>query len=221
MDIGNIKEHSDLNFEVAQAKKNALEKMRSRQLMAYNERLFKADANTINLVSTLKQHNKDFYVLDVNDNPCHVNDPDDFLNKLIERNQGNTERISTATPRSRNKEKIMTIGVLMYCFDTPEVNYHKLAERCVEQIRKYLKLEITIVTNLETYKKFKPLGMINYKLVEAKTTNTRPYRGKSIAWYNKERALAYEHSPYDTTILMDCDYFVFSSTLLELANTRV
>ena len=40
MDIGNIKKHSDLNFEVAQAKKNALEKLRSRQLMAYNERLF-------------------------------------------------------------------------------------------------------------------------------------------------------------------------------------
>ena len=87
MDIGNIKEHSDLNFEVAQAKKNALEKLRSRQLMAYNERLFIADANTINLVSTLKQHSKDFYVLDVNDNPCHVKDPNNFLNKLIERNQ--------------------------------------------------------------------------------------------------------------------------------------
>ena len=87
MDIGNIKKHSDLNFEVAQAKKNALEKMRSRQLMAYNERLFMADAYTISLVSTLKQLNKDFYVLDVNDNPCHVEDPNDFLNKLIERNQ--------------------------------------------------------------------------------------------------------------------------------------
>ena len=87
MDIGNIKKHSDLNFEVAQAKKNALEKLRSRQLMAYNERLFKADSDTINLISTLKQHNQDFYVLDVNDNPCHVKAPDDFLNKLIERNQ--------------------------------------------------------------------------------------------------------------------------------------
>ena len=87
MDIGNIKKHSDLNFEVAQAKNNALEKMRSRQLLAYNERLFKADADTINLVSTLKQHNKDFFVLDVNDNPCHLKDPDDFLQKLIERNQ--------------------------------------------------------------------------------------------------------------------------------------
>ena len=114
----------------------------------------------------------------------------------------------------------MTTGVLMYCFDTPKFNYHKLAERCVSQIRKYLNLEITIVTNLETFKKFKPMGMINYKLVENKTTNTRPYRGRNVPWYNKERALAYEHSPYDTTILLDCDYFVFSSTLLELANTQ-
>ena len=70
MDIGNIKKHSDLNFEVAQAKSNALEKMRSRQLLAYNERLFIADANTINLVGRLKQNNKE-----------------DFLSKLIERNQ--------------------------------------------------------------------------------------------------------------------------------------
>lgn len=114
----------------------------------------------------------------------------------------------------------MTTGVLMYCFDTSEINYHKLAERSIHQIRKYLNLEITIVTNFETFKKFKPMGMINYKLVENKTTNTRSYRGKSVAWYNKERSLAYEHSPYDTTILMDCDYFVFSSTLLELSKTQ-
>ena len=87
MDIGNLKKYSDLNFKVAQAKKNALERMRSRQLMAYNERLFVADANTINLVSTLKQQKQDFYVLDVNDNPCHIKEPEVFLNKLIERNQ--------------------------------------------------------------------------------------------------------------------------------------
>ena len=114
----------------------------------------------------------------------------------------------------------MTTGVLLYCFDTPETNYHKLAERCVAQIKKHLQLEITIVTDIFTYKKLKPMGMINYKLVEAETTNSRSYRGKKIPWYNKERALAYEHSPYDTTILMDCDYFVFSKTLLELCETK-
>jgi len=87
MDIGNLKKQSDLNFKVAQAKKNALEKLRSRQLMAYNERLFRADANTITLVGTLKQHSTDFYVLDCNDNPCHIQDPEDFLNRLVQRNQ--------------------------------------------------------------------------------------------------------------------------------------
>ena len=60
----------------------------------------------------------------------------------------------------------MTTGVLLYCFDTPEVAYHKLAERCIKQIQKHLKLEITVVTNIETYKQFKPLGLINYKLVD-------------------------------------------------------
>ena len=69
----------------------------------------------------------------------------------------------------------MTTGVLIYCFDNPDTQYHKLTERCVAQIKQYLKLEITIVTDLETFKKFKPMGMINYKLVEAKTTNIRHF----------------------------------------------
>jgi len=113
----------------------------------------------------------------------------------------------------------MTTGVLLYCFDTPEVRYHKLAERCIEQIKKYLRLEITVVTDMATFKKFKPMGMINYKLVEPKAGNKRSYRGKKIAWHNMERSLAYDHSPYTKTILMDCDYFVFSDYLFELSKT--
>ena len=114
----------------------------------------------------------------------------------------------------------MTTGVLMYCFDTPEVNYHLLAERCVAQIRKYLKLEITIVTNFETFEQFNDIAGLNIKLVENKIGNRRSYRGQNIAWHNLERSLAYKHSPYDTTILMDCDYFVFTNNLLTYANTK-
>ena len=114
----------------------------------------------------------------------------------------------------------MTTGVLLYCFDTPEVAYHKFAEKCVELINKNLKLEVTIVTNFETFKKFKPLGMINYKLIENRIGNKRAYRGKNISWNNLERSLAYEHSPYDTTILMDVDYFCFTNNLLAYTNTK-
>ena len=83
MDIGTLKNYSDL----AQLKKNALEKIRSRQIVAYNGRLFRADANTINVVQTYKAHSKEFYMLDTNDNPCHITDPEEFLRILIERNQ--------------------------------------------------------------------------------------------------------------------------------------
>ena len=87
MDIGTLKDYSDLAFDLAQLKKNALEKIRSRQIVAYNGRLFRADANTINVVQTYKAHSKEFYMLDTNDNPCHITDPEEFLRILIERNQ--------------------------------------------------------------------------------------------------------------------------------------
>ena len=88
----------------------------------------------------------------------------------------------------------MSKGVLIYCFDTSEVKYHKMAERCVAQIRRHLGLPITIVTDIKTFKRFQPMGMINYKIVDPMTTNTRSYRGKNIKWYNRERVLAYDHS---------------------------
>jgi len=87
MDIGTLKDYSDLAHNLAQTKKNALEKMRSRQIIAYNSRLFRADVETINVVQTFKAHSKEFYMLDTNDNPCHITNPDEFLRLLIERNQ--------------------------------------------------------------------------------------------------------------------------------------
>ena len=87
MDIGTLKNYSDLAHDLAQTKRNALEKMRSRQIIAYNDRIFKADTQTINVVQTFKAHAKEFYMLDVNDNPCHIINPDEFLKLLIERNQ--------------------------------------------------------------------------------------------------------------------------------------
>ena len=94
MDIGKLKKYSDLAHDLSVTKRNNLEKMKARQVMAYNGRLFRADAQTINTVSTLKAHAKEFYILDSNDNPCHIKDPNDFLSKLIERNQETLNTLS-------------------------------------------------------------------------------------------------------------------------------
>ena len=56
-------------------------------VMAYNGNLFRADANTIGIVRTLKESNDTFFLLDTNNNPVKITDADNFLERLIERNQ--------------------------------------------------------------------------------------------------------------------------------------
>ena len=87
MDIRSLKQQSDFSYDVAVAKRNALEKAHSRQVLAYNGNLFRADPQTICLLRTLKETHSTFFVLDTNNNPVEIKDADDFLTKLIERNQ--------------------------------------------------------------------------------------------------------------------------------------
>lgn len=102
MNIGELKKESDLSYNIAIAKRNALEKAHARMVVVYNSHIFQADAETINLVSTLKQTNDKFYVLDKNQNPVLIEDPDKFLNLLIERNQ---EAIGSYHQMSQTFEK--------------------------------------------------------------------------------------------------------------------
>ena len=87
MNVGELKQKADLSFDITVAKKNALERAESRQIIAYNGHLFRADPQTICLVKTLSEQKDTFFVLDTNSNPCEIKDPAEFLNKLIERNQ--------------------------------------------------------------------------------------------------------------------------------------
>tara|TARA_Y100000287_G_C14118478_1_gene303719 strand:- start:195 stop:509 length:315 start_codon:yes stop_codon:yes gene_type:complete len=87
MEISNLKNISDRSFNIALAKKNALEKAESSMLLAYSGHLFKANAETINLIQTLKSKLTKFVVLDSNNNPMIVEDPDDLLGKLINKQQ--------------------------------------------------------------------------------------------------------------------------------------
>ena len=59
----------------------------------------------------------------------------------------------------------MKKGVLLFCFDTVDHKYHKILERCVHLIKKHLGLEITVVTDFDTFKNLEPLGFINYKFI--------------------------------------------------------
>ena len=103
MDIGSLKKESDLSYDIAVAKRNALEKANSRLIIVYKEHIFRADSQTINLVKTLSEvHSSPFYILDTNNNPVEISNPKEFLQILIERNQ---EAISSYHQMSKTFEK--------------------------------------------------------------------------------------------------------------------
>ena len=110
----------------------------------------------------------------------------------------------------------MKQGVLLFCFDTEHTRYHKILERCVRLVKKNISKNITVVTNFDTFRKMSPMGFIEYNLIEPELGNT--LNGK--AWNNIDRHMAYELSPYDTTLVMDIDYFCFSDNLKNLFNTE-
>ena len=111
---------------------------------------------------------------------------------------------------------MMTQGVLLFCFDTEHTRYHRILERCVRLVKKNISKNITVVTNFDTFRKMSPMGFIEYKFIEPELGNK--LNGK--AWNNADRHMAYELSPYDTTLVMDIDYFCFSNNLKNLFDTE-
>jgi hypothetical protein len=105
----------------------------------------------------------------------------------------------------------MTLGVLIYSFDTPGIAYSKLTERCISHVNEHLRVPITVVSDNKSF-----VGVNNIH-IDPKVSNRRRYNNEIVPWYNLERTQAYVHSPYETTILIDCDYFVMSDYLLQLS----
>ena len=114
----------------------------------------------------------------------------------------------------------MQKGVLLYCFDTSQVKYHKLALKCIQQINKYLKLPIRIVTDTDTHTHFPKTKDYSIKIVTKQKQNFRYYNQKKLEWRNHGRSNAFEDSPFDTTLLIDIDYYCFTDNLLQLMDTN-
>ena len=109
----------------------------------------------------------------------------------------------------------MQSGVLLYCFDTPQCAYSRIAHKTVPLIQHHLDLPVTVVTDSVTAESLKGLD-VDTIIGECSQGNTKMGR----PWYNLERHLAYEHSPYDRTLVLDVDYFVFSKKLLTLMDAE-
>jgi hypothetical protein len=107
-------------------------------------------------------------------------------------------------------------GVVVFAFNSSTVDYVKIADRTSRLIDANLKLPITLITDKDADPKFNYDHVIK---VDSQSGNLRnSAAGNLIEWKNFDRYLAYKFSPYDTTVLLDCDYLVLDDSLLKLLN---
>lgn len=101
----------------------------------------------------------------------------------------------------------MTRGILFYAFNNESTDYEAIAKWNAERVEKYLGLPSTIITD-------KTLAESGGKRI------MHPGRDlETVTWLNAGRHSAYEHSPYDETVVLDVDYIVSSDQLLSLFGT--
>ena len=112
-------------------------------------------------------------------------------------------------------DSVESKGVVFFAHNTVDVDYVRIADLSARLVEQHLKLPITLVTDTESDPKH------NYDHVVRVEYTGNNFRNDHISkevkqWKNHGRYTAYEHSPYDNTLLIDTDYLVLDDSLLKL-----
>jgi hypothetical protein len=116
----------------------------------------------------------------------------------------------------------MTKGVILFASNNSMTNYLKQANWLASRIRSYLDLPTTLITDDDVKNKFPEYTanfdqIINVDSLKSVYANRRYHDGsianRMLPFNNGNRALAYELTPYDETIVMDTDFIVSNNLL--------
>jgi len=105
----------------------------------------------------------------------------------------------------------MSKGVLLFAFNTEQVNYYDMAVATSKRVNHFLNLPVTLVTDEWSVPKNPTYTFDNTIITTADKTNKK----NSQVWINKGRFQAFEYTPYDETLLLDTDYLINSNALLK------
>jgi hypothetical protein len=119
----------------------------------------------------------------------------------------------------------MSRGVVLFAYNNTSVDYVGLAIKSTKLIKKHLNLPVTLVTDSSDWlKKQYPSDIDLFdniiSSVDTSTQKKRFYDGslnyEMISWKNTTRSTVFELTPYDETLVIDVDYILNSSYLLNL-----
>jgi len=108
----------------------------------------------------------------------------------------------------------MSRGIVVFAFNTETVDYVKIADRTSQLASRFMDLPVTLITDHDADPEFRYDNIIT---IDPQGNN---WRDKNVQWRNFGRHYAYTLTPYEDTVLLDCDYLVLDSSLSSLFDTE-
>lgn len=116
----------------------------------------------------------------------------------------------------------MSKGVVLFASNNSMTNYLKQANSLAIRISKYLDLPTTLITDDDVANKFPEYienfdKIIRVNSLKSTYANRRYHDGsitnRTLSFNNGNRAIAYDLTPYDETIVMDTDFIICNNLL--------
>lgn len=109
----------------------------------------------------------------------------------------------------------MSKGVLIFAFNNETVDYVKLAKLAASKVSEYLKVPVTLVTDTHTDKEdiFENVIILKKENSQPRLFHDGSLKNFIDEWNNLSRHTCYDLSPYDETLVIDCDYIINSDFL--------
>lgn len=105
----------------------------------------------------------------------------------------------------------MNTGALVFAFNNHSIDYVGIASECASRVKKYLDIPVTLVSDVDVNN-----SVFDCVIHSEKSSGGNRYWHNSKhcdQWYNRSRSSAYTLSPYENTLLLDCDYFLNGNEL--------
>ncbi|MCX7592723.1 MAG: hypothetical protein N2235_02965 [Fischerella sp.] len=110
-------------------------------------------------------------------------------------------------------------GILIYAHNTSRYNYVNFANIAAKLASNNLNLPVSIITNSPNSVNFN-YDQIIYQEVSNKQERYF-YPNQKNEWFNTSRYTAFDLTPYDQTLLIDADYFIFSNNLSKVFDSNL
>ena len=110
----------------------------------------------------------------------------------------------------------MTRGALIFAFNNEHTDYVRMAAWSAERIHRYLDIPVAVVTNAPD-RASELVAFDKVITAHSETGGTRWFEDyqATVSWHNAGRTDAYNLTPWDETLVLDADYVVNGSLLIQ------